>query len=104
MSEVRAMADQYSGNMLVDLMHKVDKTGVPRPEVEIGGMIVNVGGLKVRIGPEGIEAFRRAEAEKQAAIASGKPFERGTWQTNDEAGKALMRAIAAAAGFPGIYD
>ena len=98
------MAYQYSGNCIVGLMHKVDSTGVPRPEVEIGGKIVEVDGLRVCIGPEVIESFRQIEAEKQAAIASGKPYTKAQWQTNDEAAKARMRAIAAATGFPGIYD
>jgi hypothetical protein len=51
------MADQYSGDMIVGLMRKADRNeDIPRPEVEVGGKIVNVGGLKVTVGPETLES------------------------------------------------
>lgn len=106
------MADQYTGECVVGLMRTIDANlrrvenneDIPEPKVEVGGLIVTVDGLKVSLGPEVIESFQRIEAEKRQAIASGKPFERGVWQTNDEEVKAQMRAVAAAAGFPGLFD
>src|SRR5579862_1081839 len=99
------MGERYKGNFIVGLMRKVDKNlAIPRPEVEIGGQMVNVGPLKIRVGPEGIEAWKRAEAEKQDAIASGKPYKAPQWQTKNPLVKFLMRAVARKAGFPGIYD
>ena len=69
------MTHQYSGNLIVGLMGKVDGThDLPRPDVEIGGKIVRVGPLKITVGPEVIESWKRIEAEKQAAIASGEPY------------------------------
>ena len=98
------MSEQYSGQMIVDLMHKVDRMAVPRPKVEVGGKIVNVGSWEVRVGPEVIESFRQIMAEKQAAIASGKPFTQGHWEAVDPQVKAQMRAIAKEAGFPEVFD
>jgi hypothetical protein len=90
------MADQYSGNMLVELMGKADHNqDIPRPEVELGGKVINVGGLKVSVGPEVIESWKRIEAEKQAANASGEPSAKVCWQGRNSAGKAFMKRSVA---------
>jgi hypothetical protein len=70
---------------------------------EVGGMIVEVGGLKMRVGPEAIEAFRLIEAEKQKAIASGKPSLVGQWQTHDPKVTAIIKTVAEKAGFPDLF-
>lgn len=95
------MTDQYSGDMLVGLMDNVshsltrkpdDNRDIPEPKAEVGGVIVEVGGLKVHAGPEVIESFRRIKACK------------GQWQTENPVIKAVMRAVAREAGFPGVFD
>jgi hypothetical protein len=98
------MADQYTGNCIVGLMHQVDKEAVPRPEVEIGGKIVEVGCLKVRVGPEIIESWQRIEAQKRQGNTRSKASTMGHWQTKNPRVKAIMRAIACKAGFPGVFD
>ena len=99
------MADQYSGDMIVELMRIVNSNRkIPRPEVEKGGLIVNVDGVKWRVGPEVIEAFRQIEAEKRQANASGKPSTRGHWQTQDKVVKSMLLTVAREAGFPDLFD
>ena len=90
--------------MIVELIHKVDRMPVPRPEVEVGGKIVNVGGWEVRVGPEVIESLKQIMAEKQAATASGKPFTQDIWGPVDPQVKARIKAIAREAGFPDVFD
>jgi hypothetical protein len=97
------MADQYKGDCVVELMRTVGKSlarprsdgeiSVPASELKVprGGVIVTFNGVKVCLGPEVLAEFRRIEAEKQAANASGEPFKRGAWQTNDEDVKAQTR-------------
>lgn len=105
------MADRYEGNMLIGLMNEVGKAlklkpgdEVPDLKVKVGGKIVTVDGVTNYLPPEVIEFLRRIEAEKQAAIASGKPFTKGQWLTKDPAAKAELIAIAREAGFPDLFD
>ncbi len=99
------MTDQYSGECIVRLMRTTDKNReIPRPEVEIGGQIIEVDGLKYHVGPEIIEGFKHIEAEKRQAIATGKPYTKGQWQTQDPQEQAIFRALAKAVGFPDIFD
>ena len=106
------MGERYKGDFLVGLMRTINRNlrrvenneDIPEAKVEVGGLIITVDGSKVSLGPEVIESFKRIEAEKRQAIASGKPFGNGHWQTQDAAEKALMRTVAREAGFPGLFD
>jgi hypothetical protein len=85
---------QFTGNYVGRLMEIVYKTLRKLPPVpEVGGMVVNAGGVKWRVGPEVIESFRRIEGEKQKSIASGKPVATGEWQTRDTKVRAIMKAV-----------
>ena len=73
---------------------------IPEAKVEVGGLIITVDGSKVSLGPEVIESFKRIEAEKRQAFASGKPFANGHWQTQELAEKALIGPLPEKQAFP----
>jgi hypothetical protein len=99
------MTGQHQGNMIVELMRTIDRnTDIPIPEVEVGGVVVTVDGVRVSIGPEVLESFRELEAQKRQAIANGDRSPLGTWQPGSEEVKNKVRAVVAAAGFPGLFD
>lgn len=106
------MDERYRGNFIVGLMRTIDTNlrrvenneDIPEPKVEVGGQIVNVGPLKIRVGPEVIESWKRIEAEKRHAIASGMPYKGPQWQTKNPVTKALMRMVMRKAGFPGMCN
>lgn len=97
------MDDQYSGKMLNELIRSVSKKSFPRRS-RIGSKVVNVNGLEIRVGPEVIAAFQRMAADKEQSKASDKPPSVGVWQTKDPKEREQLRATAAAAGFPGLFD
>jgi hypothetical protein len=70
------MSDQLSGTMVVDLMHAVENN-VKAPNVLRGGIVIDLGGLQVSVGPEVLESLRQIEAEKRQANASGTPSAMG---------------------------
>lgn len=107
------MSDQYTGDYIVHLMRTIDEIlrrvessqDVSEPNVKPGGIVVDVGGgVKVGVGPEIIESFRRIEARRQQTNANGDASEQAQWQTQDPQIRTIMRAVAKEAGFPDLFD
>jgi hypothetical protein len=96
-------ATPSTGNYIGRLMEIVYKTLRKLPRVaERRETMVKAWGVNWWVGPEAIEGFRLMGAEKQKAIASGKPSP-VTWQTRNPVVKAIIKAIAEKAGFPDLF-
>src|SRR5262245_20543940 len=100
------MADQYTGECIVGLMNTIDRSlrstesnhDFTGPLVKPGGIVVDVGGLKVYVGPESIESLKRIAARKQQANANGEPFTMGYSPS------ITMKAVLKEIGLPDLFD
>jgi len=100
------MADQYTGDCIVGLMNTIDRSlrntqsnhDFTGPMVKPGGIVVDVGGLKVCVAPETIESLRRIEARKRQENANGEPFTMGYPPST------IMKAVLKEIGLPDLFD